>query len=353
MMTIVAIQTIQRHSIRHGENMLVKRTMLLLVLVGFWALGVRPAHAEMGLLVVGGGAAEHDRTAVGAAIEGTIRKAGWSLRANLLTKTERDELLACPNSKAPWTCVPASVSAMSVHAMFVVSVDKTQTKSGTSMVIITGKMIATDPPAFAARQQYCEHCAEDRLAQAGTELTQQLLRELATQNGRTLVHITSLPTQATVSIDGIQAGDTDALLHTFPGKHVAIVEKPGFDRETREFVIEEGKTVELSVTLRASPPPPAPSASRISTQSPVLPSVAITAGSALILAGGIAIYRGQQDGVDEKYLYTRATAIGVTTSIIGLGALGLGIYLLRQNPSSAPSASLTSGGAVVGWAGSF
>jgi len=329
-----------------------KHVMLLIVILATWMLAHRRAEAGSGLLVVSGGAAEHQRSAVGTAIEAAIRKAGWSLPAKPLTKKDSDGLLSCTDSKSPWTCLPASYgSARDVHDVLVVSVDMQQAENGAPMVIITGKMIVTDPPAFAVLRRYCEHCADDKLVEAGQSLTEELIRQIATRSGRTIVSIRSVPAPAAIIFDGVRAGATDATFNTFPGTHLVIIERAGFLSETREFTVEEGKTAEVTFNLQ-------PSATR-STQEPpkrdwLVPAILLGTGVPVTVFGAISIYRGQVNGSGGKFDYRRATALGVTSSIIGLGAIGTAVYLVwRDSARSAPSAGLTPGGAIVGWTGSF
>jgi hypothetical protein len=336
--------------------MLGKRTVVLLFFVASWSLP--SARADNGLLVVGGGAEEHDRTVVRGAIASAMQSAGWSLPTSLLTRSESDDLLNCPDFNAPWSCVPASVGAGGVRGVFVVSVDGTRADNGTPMVVITGKLIVTNPPSFTVGQRFCEYCVDDKLGRAGEDLTHQLVREIASRSGRTSVRITSVPVGAEIILDGMIMGATDATFSTFPGPHVVIVQKLGFDAQPREFTAEQGKTVALAFTLHPSgelavrDPDPAPPGPPPSTH--LVPGVVIGAGATLTVFGGLSFYRGQHDGVGGKFDYTRATAVGVTSGLVGLGALGVGLYLLWIDlPRAAPSASPTPGGAIVSWMGRF
>lgn len=336
--------------------MRLKRELMLLIVLALWAVQLRRAHAENGLLIVGGGAAEHERATVGSAIESTVRSAGWSLPSKPFAKKDTDRLLNCSDAKTPWTCMPPAVSSAGIQDVLVVSVESSQAENGAPIVVITGKLIVTSPQVFAVRHRFCEHCADDKLAEASQDLTHQLIQELAVRGGRTVVNIKSHPTSADITLDGSHLGATDSTFNTFPGKHVAIVQKPGFVTEVREFTAEEGKTAELLFTLRPSP-------TSVESHPALQPwwsarwvaRTAIGAGAALVVFGGISIYRGQTfGGADNRYDYTRATTVGVVTGLVGLGAAGAGLYLLWRGPdASAPSASIGPGGAVVGWTGRF
>jgi hypothetical protein len=328
------------------------KLMTIVILLIVWIVTARAARAETGLLVLGGNAADRERTTVEGAVENAIRTAGWTLSPKALSKKDSDGLLKCPDSRSPWTCIPSSLNTKGVRGAFIISIDLIQSESGAPVVAITGKMITTNPPAFAVRERYCERCADDKLAEAGQDLIQQLTRELAKRSGRTVVAIKSVPSSGTLIFDGEQLGGTDATFATFPGKHMAMVQKPGFISEIREFTVDEGKTAEITLTLRPSAVGdgghdlPLPEPSRRT------PLIIIGAGSALTIFGAISLIQGQRDA--PKFDYSRATAVGVTAGALGLGAVGVGLYLLWRTPDrAAPTASISSSGVALGWAGRF
>jgi len=328
--------------------MFAKRVTIFMGLL-VWIAAARTAHAEDGLLVVGGNAEEHARTTVSAAIESAIRGAGWTLPAKPLSRKEADGLLKCPDAKSPWTCIPAKKG---IGGAFVVSVDMIQSANGAPIIAVTGKMITTNPPSFAVGEQYCERCADDKLADAGTAFVQQLTRELARRSGRTVVVIKSIPSSGVLIFDGEQLGGTDTTFPTFPGKHTAMVQKPGYISELREFRVDEGKTAEITLTLRPSPAGPTRSEQVSSAWARRLPMILIGAGGLITIFGTVSLYQGQRDG--GKYDYTRATAVGITTGVIGLGTAGTGLYLLwHRSNSDAPAPSNSSSGVALGWSGRF
>ena len=58
------------------------------------------AHDD-GSVVIGGGAEDHDRTVVSAAVVATARAAGWSLPREPVTKQDADQLLDCGDPDKP------------------------------------------------------------------------------------------------------------------------------------------------------------------------------------------------------------------------------------------------------------
>jgi hypothetical protein len=328
-----------------------KSVTIMVALVAASILAPRRARADAGLLVLGGNATERERTAIGGAVEGAIRAAGWTVSLKALSKKDSDGLLKCPDSKSPWTCIPSALSNKGISAAFVISIDMIQNDSGAPVVAISGKMITTNPPAFAVRERYCERCADDKLVEAGQDVIQQLTHDLAKRSGRTVVAIKSIPSSGTLIFDGEQLGGTDATFATFPGMHTAMVQKPGYVSEIRQFTVDEGKTAEITLTLQPSAtgenkrdPPP--------DRSRQTPLIIVGAGSALTVFGVVSLIEGQRDMT--KFDYTRASAVGIATSAVGLGAVGVGLYLLWRKPDAGgPSASVSSNAVAFGWSGRF
>jgi hypothetical protein len=286
-------------------------------------------------------------------MEAAVRAAGWSLPTKPLTRQESEGVLNCRDTNAPWTCVPASLTVGGVDRLLVVAVENKQADNGARMVVITGRLIATDAPAIVVKQHFCEQCADDKLGEGSTVLAQQLLRDLAVRAGHTMISVHSMPSGAQVMLDGNPVGVTDGSFNTFPGKHVVVIEKPGFEREIHELEVDDGKTAEATWALHAMPdehlghPPP-------TRPSPLVPGIAIGAGASLVAFGVYGIHLGGQDSAHDKYRYTRGTTIGYAAGLVGLGAVGVGIYLLVRGPShSAPTATVVDRGAVIGWMRSF
>src|SRR4029078_7617127 len=95
------------------------------------------------------------------------------------------------------------------------------------------KLIAFAPQGLAVRQRFCEHCADDRLSAASTDLARQLLADLAVRAGRTVLDVAAPPPGARITLDGQPIGATDATFNTFPGAHVVVVEKAGYPAARR------------------------------------------------------------------------------------------------------------------------
>jgi hypothetical protein len=230
--------------------------------------------------------------------------------------------------------------------VFVVRVENQPSDTGVPSIAITGKMIATEQQAIVVQQRFCEQCADDQLGQASTELTVLILRESAARSGRTVANITSDPEGARVLLDSKPIAATPAKLNTYPGTHSVMVEKPGYVSQTREFTVEDGKTATIAFQL-------VPSSAQVDAATRRwLPAALVGGGAVFAGFGGFGLYLRAKD--DEKYEHSRAAVIGIAGSVVGVVAIGTGLYLWLRGPkSSAPTASATSGGAVLGWGGVF
>jgi hypothetical protein len=318
----------------------------------------RPAHAEPDVLVIGGTAAERGQlTAVRGAVENTLRKAGWSWPARPPSPREADSLLKCEDSRSPWTCIPATISGLpagDVERVFVLSVEARTTPD--PMIVLTARVIlVASPPAFVVRQRFCERCSTGQLVQAGEELTRELFGELAARASATAVAVTSEPPGADIRLDGSLAGTTPARLVTGPGKHLVTVTKPDFVFEVRTIELESGQSVAVDFLLRAAAaaggppiPPPVPAEPRSFR---VIPAAAIAAGTGLVAFGGVALYLGHLGGPTDRYRYTRATPVGVTSIVLGLGAIGAGLYLWRGPDGSGLFGAIDRHSTFVVWSG--
>lgn len=327
-----------------------------------WLASPRAAHAEPDVLVIGSGAAERgELAAVRGAVENTLRKAGWSWPARPPSQKEADSLLKCEDSRTPWTCIPATISglrASDVQRVFVLSVESRATPQ--RMLVLTARVIvASSPPAFVVRQRFCEQCSTGQLVQASEELTRQLFSDLDARATPTAIAVTSDPPGADIRLDGSPAGTTPARLSTAPGKHLVTVTKPDFVYEVRTISVEPGQVVAVGFTLHAALPAAAPTptpsaAGTVETRSfRLIPAAAIASGTGLLAFGGVALYLGHLGGPTDRYRYTRATPVGVTSIVLGLGAIGAGLYFWRGPDGSALFGVVDRHSSLVAWSGRF
>lgn len=330
-----------------------KHAMILVVMMVAWPSSGRIAHAEEAVVVIGGSATEHDRAIVQAAAEAATRNDDWTVRSKPLTKKETSSLLECHDSPSPWTCVPASLHTSGVYHALVIAVDSKQADNGAPMVVVTGKVIATNTPASSGKQRYCVQCADDRLTATASDLTQELLHDIAVREGHTVIEVRSSPSGAQIVLDGRPVQATNASLNTFPGKHVVVLEKPGFQREIREIIASRGKTAEMEITLQ----PSVTSDTIHATPGPsrVVPGVILGIGAAAVAAGILLYAIDEAPSPTGGRRYWDTAPAGVAIGVAGLATAGLGAYLRFRAPRSQPTPSVVimRRGAVIAWTGDF
>ncbi len=334
--------------------------------IALWLAGGSSAvAAETGLVLIGGGAGERERTTVGTAIESVTRSSGWSLPATPPARKDSAALLECADSKQPWDCVPAPLRA--IQLLFVVGVES-RTHDGAPMVVLTGKAIVSSERVVVVGERYCEPCEEGQLGEASAELANRLLRELAVRSGRTTLAVKSKPTGAQIILDGERIGATDAAFSTYPGAHMVILEKPGFLVEARQVNVREGEAAEVSMELRPSelsrqrPPGAGDRRAARPARAPGRPSrlppaLVIGGGAALLAAGAVlvALDEDVHPGGEQSPRYFDSARHGVACVIAGAALAASGAYwwMRRARARSAPAISATPTGGTVGWLGTF
>jgi hypothetical protein len=120
------------------------------------------------------------------------------------------------------------------------------------------------------------------------------------------------------------------------------------------------QTFAVGFTLRAEPPPaalqPGTSPKLAITKSRsfrLIPAAAIVSGTGLVAFGGVALYLGQLGGPTERYVYTRATPVGVASIVLGLGAIVTGFYFWRGPDGSGLFSAVDRHSSIFVWSGRF
>ena len=304
------------------------------------------------VLAVTGTANVRDRESIARAAELALADAGGAVVAQAPTTAETTKLSACGRHTQPWECV-REASTKVVDRVLLVDADVQASRDGTAQTVVTARLISVKSESVIARQRFCEACAGDKLTEVTRTLVRELIGEGARGDGRTLFDLKSSPPGASITIDGERVGVTDLAVRVAPGRHVVVIEKEGFAPSRHDLEVTEGRGQSVSVTLSplapgTSPGVDAPPRSRL--------ALAMVSGGAVALGAGVAfLYVGAQDGADDKYLYPRATLIGIGVIVVGAATLGYGIYRWSRPTSSVstPTAAVSPTGAIVGWARSF
>lgn len=337
------------------------------------------AEADSGLVVVSGSAPAPDRKLVNDAVMATLRGAGWVFGDKPLTAKQLAATGDCVHRSDAAACVGRNLHVE--RLAFVVVAPEPMEKGG-MQTGMTGRMYVASTNTFVISQRFCEHCTDDVLTTLGGSLAQDLLDKVGLATGRTVLSIKSMPPGARFYIDGKVMGATDASIEVVPGTRKIAIEHDGFARVTRTVEAEEGKTVEVAVTLEPAtaadphptpptshpppvvtdppphvevPPPPPPATHR----SRVLPAVMMGVGITAVVGGVVAILFDGSSGTDPNqqqsptYRDTVAPGVGIAAGGVVVGGIGAYLWSKYSSSSTAVLVAPTAGGSVVGISGTF
>lgn len=313
------------------------------------AAAPRASAESTGIVLVTGRVAAHERTVIESAIVVAVRRASWTLSAQPFTPTEIDTITGCLRDDRPWHCLSPMMAPKGVDRIVVA--DANPQLGAPGKLDIVGDLVVAGDGAAAVSQQRCDGCDDAGLALAVQRLTDALLQDMAVRSEQTVLVVQTVPPGATVLLDGQSIGTTNASgtinQTTYAGPHKLTVQRAGYQFDERTIHLLAGRTTGLVIELQ-----PEGVEARVK---PLLAPLAIAGtGAAGVVVGGVLIYLGQQDGPDDKWRYTRATALGVVAGIAGTAAVGIGVYLWRRPAKpSGLTVSTTPGAAVIGWAGAF
>ncbi len=199
-----------------------------------------------------------------------------------------------------------------------------------------------------SHKKVCEKCTDAAALAAVDEILAALSHSGNHDTGH--LALTSNPPGARISIDGKPSGTTPLEIDLPAGDHHLALDRDGKPSEARLVTIRIGETASIDMSLAA----PIGSDADDHHAGHLLPKIAIGAGAALLVTGGILIGTSQtDDGTRPEYRDT--VPLGVVVGIIGALAVGGGAYWwhVEGKRDSAPVISATQGGAFVGWAGAF
>jgi hypothetical protein len=321
-------------------------------------------------IVVAGSAPLHERELVSATMRATASSIGQALVADAFAPGELATVTRCLKEKQPWTCMTQVVTRQRLSLLAVISLDAGQGPDGTPQLVLSAQFVDAKLDSPVSDQKYCPRCTDDVLAKIASELTIDLLREVAAQSGATVVSIKSVPRGARITFDGKPLGVTDLSFNTYAGSHTIVLESDGYYPEPRTVDTVERETTEIVVTLRPAklvkPPEQNPrhqdlDRRPVPRRSHLVPGIVIGVGLAAVAGGGLLILAHDEPSrplptEDQEPYYFDTRLPGIAAAIGGAVTVGVGIYLWRRAPMSRAVPTLVpraGGGAVLGWSTSF
>jgi PEGA domain len=383
-----------------------RRFRIAALVLAVLALGAVPSRAEgIGAILIRGKVVEADRSIAAVAITAVVRGAGWTLAANSPTNRESDAISKCLRNVSPWGCVNRALQDKTIDRIIVLSMELKNAPDGDPMMVMTARLATSHHGVSYGGQQFCRPCTSDRLTLAVATVAKELLDRAYLDSGRAVLQVTSIPSGASVTLDGKPMGVTDLSFSALPGQHRVVVSHPGFPQHDRTVEAVEGKTVVVAVAFTAAESPaaqprverptatsnpattttsdatnaaaiPAPSSHLSSppeqrSHSWILPVTLISVGAASMVGGVVALAYYDEDLSDlnstdptaEQPRTYRDTGI-LSAALLAGGALTIGVggWLWWRSESSASIApraktaaalALRPGAAVLSVSGDF
>jgi hypothetical protein len=331
-------------------------------------LAVSIATAGEIAIIVSGTATPHAREIASTAVSaGAADVPGNKIVASTFSAHDVANLTKCMTEGQPWVCMTPVLRGRGIQQLAIVSIDNQTGSDGSPMVVITEQIVAGDLFAPVGDKRYCDHCTDDVLGKLTSELTRDVLRDLATRGGRTVVSIKSVPRGARITFDQKLVGATDTSLNTYPGTHSLSLELDGYQVVNRSVDAAEGKTAEINVALSKNSSARASdrdrgivgSGDRLGKLPGYVPWLFIGAGGAAVVTGAVLVLLDGKPSTDpasehSKYYYS-TKGPGIVTGIAGVLSTGAGLYILHRQHAARSTLTATplSGGAAVQWMGSF
>jgi hypothetical protein len=310
------------------------------------AIAPTAAHAQVGAIVVYGTAKAHERQVVAAAVTRTVARASWTVEHSAFTSKEAEDIVTCLALDRPWPCVAPIAGAKHVERVMVVQVDP----DGKSVVVI-GQLLLKSAAVPSIERRFCDPCTNVALDQSAQELTRVLLERTVARTSTTSIEIQTIPSGASITIDGKSNGTGDRTIAVSPGPHQVQIQLLGYRPHSEQVVVAEGQTFKLTTMLIASDTGTSDSDGKPSRLVPILVG---GAGAVALIGGSVySLTRDPPDSVEQpRYLYSGP---GLAMAAAGGIAVGVGLYLWFRHPKNAsrPVASFVNHAGVIGWSTSF
>ena len=233
--------------------------------------------------------------------------------------------------------------------------DVTPTDDGTRNITLVGYWLVKGHDAVAERRN-CERCTDQSLRNAADDMMTALAHAGELDPGH--LALRSTPPGAKVLIDGTPVGVTPLDYDLAPGNHKISVTADQHGVETRDVIVRKGETTTVDIPLKDLGDAGPPDTGR---PSHLVPGIVIVIGAGAVAAiAGVAMTASDKAtpspiGVQQPN-YSNSSPGDYVLAGAGAVAIGVGVYLwLRANShaDSAPIATVTRDGGVVGWSGRF
>jgi hypothetical protein len=198
-----------------------------------------------------------------------------------------------------------------------------------------------------AERRVCERCSQDTLRGTADNVMTVLAGSTAT-SGR--LKLTSDPAGMMVLFDNSAIGATPLERDVSAGEHTIILTHGGLTVGQRKLTIHAGEVAEITVPVHE---PERVEVHERDDKVPRLGVGGVIVGGAAVVAGVVMIVKGGDDGSAPTYRDFRTPGYFVVSGGIAAAAVGGYLWWRGGQSGSAPVASISSGGAYLGWMRSF
>jgi PEGA domain-containing protein len=245
------------------------------------------------------------------------------------------------------------------------------TKAKQRDVDLSGYWFAKDREP-AGDKRACKSCSNSSLNQSVVDLMSALFDATALAKARLRI---GTPPGLVVQIDGHEVGVTPIEQDVSPGPHTIALVRDGKELGSTQLDTKGGDLTDVVIPIKSElppppphdekpppphdekpppPPPPPPAVRPHDGPSRVAPGLLIVTGLGAVATGGVFVYYGQKNGINDPIIYPHATKEGAIIAGVGGVVLITGlIWWWHGSSSNGPTASIGSGGTMIGWEGRF
>ena len=332
-----------------GYYRLVVRGVTILLILTTLAMGQAWAETKVGVVVGGAdGLRAQSERAVGSWLTGHgITRAGAPLNKDGINTLVN--CLVLSDMRCARNVVEARATADDVVGIL----EQASGKGAKRSVQLSAYWIAKKHEVVSL-QRTCDACTDAVLATTIDAMVADLAKLAPTMNGH--VHVTSKPPGLAAMIDNQAVGTTPVDHAIAFGTHTVVISRDGHVVGEKQIDVSPGATLDVDIPVAApvAPVPPRPVAvAPVEEHRSRAVVTLLGIGVAAIVTGAVLYAKGGPTG--QSYMYRDLRPAGAITAGGGLVLAIIGTVLLvrHPSPSSAPDVALTSGGAIVGWTGSF
>lgn len=301
------------------------------------------AHANTVTVVTTGDADLQAK--VSSAVEGWLRGHGHTLGPPLAAEPT-NTLLNCMVMDDQ-ACARGLVEAR-VKAEAVLFAEVIRSRGTNGAIVINVYWIPKGREPIGMRRA-CEDCSAALMKSTLDEALDTVVGAGKLEHGRVEIH--SKPEGMSVLLDNETVGVTPLEREVATGEHMIVLMHRGQKVGEKKLKVMADVTAEITVPVTV----PVDDEMSEHTSSRLVPGL-VLGGGATALVAGVVLYATSEtdDGTKPTYRDTRPLGLGLAVGGIALAGVGAWLWIRAGHASeSAPVATLTSSGGIVGWSRAF